>query len=79
MPEIIKDPASTSLQNHFAVIMAPRKSRKRFPAGCVTIYDSEQDALVASDHQNKLIPAVVYGPSKSSEGTQIYYLVRWMS
>ncbi len=78
MPKIIVDPASTSLQNRFALIMAPRKSRKRFPAGCVTIYDTEQEAVDAADHANKLIPAVIYGPSTSSEGTQIYYLVRWL-
>ena len=79
MTKYTVDPASTSLQNRFALIMAPRKSRKRFPAGCVTIYETEQEAVAAADPASKLIPAIVYGPSTSSEGTKIYYLVRWLA
>ena len=79
MPKFTVDPASTSLQHRFALVMAPRKSRKRFPAGCVTIYGTEKEAVAAADAPNNLIPAVVYGPSTSSEGTQIYYLVRWLA
>ena len=79
MAKVTVDPASTSLQNCYAVVHTKRKNRKRFPAGCVTVVEDESAAVSGSDGDNHLYGAVVYGPSKSSEGTQIFYLVRWLT
>jgi hypothetical protein len=73
------DPASTSLDQRYALILSKRRSRNRFPEGCVTIMESGADAISAADNDNNLYAAVVYGPSPSSEGLRIYYLVRWLT
>ena len=78
MPHVIVDPESKSLQERPALIKTPRKSRKRFPEACVTVMESESDALEGSDEAKNLHPAIVYGPSVSSESQRIYYLVRWL-
>ena len=78
MPHVIVDPESTSLQERFALIRTPRKSRKRFPEACVEIVISEEAALQGGNEQQRLHPAIVYGPSVSSESQRIYYLVRWL-
>lgn len=78
MVNIIIDPDSLSLENHFAVIHTPRQSRKRFAESCVTVFPDENSALQACDPGKKRYPAVVYGPSVSSESQRIYYLVKWL-
>ena len=80
MQPIVVDPASASLETRSAVIYTRRKARnKRFPQGCVTLKQCEADAIAAADAARDLYAAVVYGPSKSSEGTHIFYLVRWLT
>ena len=71
------DPQTSVSQERFAVIFTPRKDRKRFPAGCVEIFDTVEEALAAADPANKRHAAQVVGPSKSSEGQYIYYLLKW--
>ena len=78
MPHVIVDPESTSLQERFALIRTPRKSRKRYPEACVEIMATEEEVREAGRQSDKLHPAVVYGPSVSSESQRIYYLVRWL-
>lgn len=78
MPNVIVDPESKSLQERFALIKTPRRGRKRFPEGCVEIVASQASAEAAADPDRNLHPAVVYGPSVSSESQRIYYLVRWL-
>jgi hypothetical protein len=78
MPHVIIDPESRSLAERFALIKSPSRRRARFPEGCVTVVASEADALAGRDETRKLLPAVVYGPSSSSEGQRLYYLVRWL-
>lgn len=78
MPHVIVDPESSSLAERFALIRTPRKSRKRFPEACVEIMRSEEAARSGADDAKKLHPAIVYGPSVSSESQRIYYLVRWL-
>ncbi|AGA90524.1 hypothetical protein Thimo_1750 [Thioflavicoccus mobilis 8321] len=78
MPHVIVDPESRSLAERFALIKSPSRRRARFPEGCVTIVASEVEALAGRDEAHKLLPAIVYGPSKSSEGQRLYYLVRWL-
>ncbi|MGB5733790.1 MAG: hypothetical protein WBM40_05035 [Thiohalocapsa sp.] len=78
MPHVIVDPESKSLAERFALIKSPSRRRARFPEGCVTVVDSQQAAMQGRDETRKLMPAVVYGPSSSSEGQRLYYLVRWL-
>lgn len=78
MPKVIIDPESTSLQERFALIKTPRKSRKRYPAACVEIFESAEEAQAGADNTRNLHAAIVYGPSVSSESQRIYYLVRWL-
>ena len=72
------DPETGVSQERFAVIFTPRQSRKRFPAGCVEIFATREAALQAADPANKRHAARVVGPSKSSEGQFIYYLIAWL-
>ena len=78
MPHVIIDPDSTSLSERYALIKAPSKRRARFPEGCVTVVKSEEEARAGRDPTKRLEPAVVYGPSSSSESQRLYYLVRWL-
>ena len=72
------DPDTKVSIERWAIVYVPKRSRNRFPSGCVTIVESEQDAISQSDKTNKQFPAKVIGPSKSSEGQLIYYLVQWL-
>lgn len=78
MPKIIIDPESRSLEERFALIKSPKRNRARFPAGCVTPVADEFAARAGAEPGRNLYPALVYGPSASSEGQQVYYLVRWL-
>ena len=71
------DPETKLSAERYAVVYVPGRSRNRFPSGCVEIVDSEQTAMEQSDKDNKRFPAIVVGPSKSSEGQIIYYLMQW--
>ena len=65
------------------------KSLHRY-SGCVTlrpdtfaqclgdIVESEELALSSSDETNNRFAAKVLGPSKSSEGQYLYYLIEWL-
>lgn len=72
------DPQTSVSQEHFAVIFTPRTNRKRYPAGCVEVFEDRAAALAAADPGNKRHAARVVGPSKSSEGQFIYYLLNWL-
>ena len=72
------DPETGVSQVRYAVIFTPRQNRKRYPAGCVEIFESMEAAIAAADPANKRHAARVVGPSKSSEGQFIYYLVEWL-
>ncbi|MBK1717527.1 hypothetical protein [Thiocystis violacea] len=78
MPHVIVDPESSSLAERFALIRSPRANRARFPEGCVTLTDDEATAIAGANPERHLRPALVYGPSASSEGQRVYYLVRWL-
>ena len=72
------DPESTASGMHVAVVSVPRRSRNRFAASCVDIMPTAADAIDAADPASKRYPARVSGPSKSSEGQMIYYLLEWL-
>jgi len=78
MPYITLDPESGALGEHFALVKSPRRNRQRYPEGCVTLVETAESALQQADPVKNLHPALVYGPSVSSESQRIYYLVRWL-
>ena len=79
MRGIIPPDPETSVSNmEFAVVHVPRRSRNRFAAGCVEIMATAAAAVDAADPDNKRYAARVSGPSKSSEGQAIYYLLEWL-
>jgi hypothetical protein len=39
---------------------------------------TEAEALAGADAVRNIVPAVVFGPSRSSEGFKLFYLVRWL-
>ena len=43
------DPQTSVSQERYAVIFTPRTDRKRYPAGCVEIFDTVEAALAAAD------------------------------
>lgn len=65
------------VQEQFAVVYAPKK-KKRLSANCVEVVESEAAARAAADPDHNRHAAVVAGPSKSSEGQYLFYLVRWL-
>jgi len=73
------DPETGVSREQIAVVYSPRKSRTRFPAGCVEIVEDSASALAQAAIREKSYAARVLGPSKSSEGQYIYYLVEWLS
>lgn len=72
------DKGSKVSRQRFAVVYVPRRSRNRFSAGAVEVYENETQARNKSDPDNKRFAAIVHGPSKSSEGQLLYYLIEWL-
>ena len=61
------------------VIYSPSgKKRTRFPEGVVEVHASEVDALAHADPDKSRHAAIASGPSRSSEGFKLFYLVRWL-
>ncbi len=69
---------SKSSTIEYAVVYVPKRSRNRFAANCVEIKSCAADALDEADPANKRFAARVSGPSKSSEGQFIFYLIEWL-
>ncbi len=78
MTRIGLDPETNVVKEQFAVVYAPKRQRDRFPATCVQVVESRAAALAQADAKTKHYPAVVLGPSRSSEGYLLYYLVQWL-
>ncbi|MGM0594336.1 MAG: hypothetical protein ACQETD_07350 [Pseudomonadota bacterium] len=74
-----KDAQTDLVNEHYAVIYSPKKSRNRFPDNCVTVYENELEAINAADAEKSLYAAKVIGPSRSSEGFMLYYLAHWLT
>ena len=72
------DPDSQVSEQHWAVVYVPKRSRNRFAASCVEICVDKGAMLEKSSVAKRKFAASVIGPSKSSEGQSIYYLIRWM-
>jgi 4-aminobutyrate aminotransferase-like enzyme len=78
MPRIPFDPDTSVVEEHYAVVYAPRRSRDRFSEGAVELKESAEQAREDADRDHKRFAAVVAGPSRSSEGLRLYYLVEWL-
>jgi len=77
---LISDSESPVVMTGHVVIYAPKRgNRKRFPENCVTQHTSEAEALAAARPDQGYFAAVASGPSRSSEGFRLFYLVRWLS
>ena len=76
--ELISDTESRLVQAAYVVIYAPQRNRKRFPENCVNIQPSEEAARSAANPGQGYHTAVASGPSRSSEGFRLYYLLRWL-
>lgn len=75
---LISDTEAAVVTIRYVVIYAPNRARKRFPEGCVTECGSEAEARAAARPEAGHHAAVASGPSRSSEGFRLYYLVRWL-
>ena len=76
---LISDTQSQVVQTCWVVIYTPQtRRRKRFPENCVTVYPCEADARAAARPKQGYYAAVAHGPSRSSEGFRLFYLVRWL-
>ena len=73
------DPETDVSQEHWAVIYMPGRNRQRYPANCVRLVESEEEARVRGRPAQRLFPARVLGRSQSSEGQEVYYLVEWLA
>ncbi|KPK40223.1 MAG: hypothetical protein AMJ69_03145 [Gammaproteobacteria bacterium SG8_47] len=78
MTRIPLDSDSEVVEEHYAVVFTPRRQRDRFSEQCVEIVESEESARELADPTNKRYAAKVIGPSRSSEGLRLYYLVEWL-
>lgn len=76
---LIGDAEGGIVSPHPVVIYAPGgRGRKRFPESCVTIHSSEAAALAAARPAEGYHAAIASGPSRSSEGFRLFYLLRWL-
>lgn len=78
MKDMFHDPETKIVEQHYALVYAPRRQRGRFPENCVQVVESEAVARAGADSEKKLYAARVIGPSRSSEGLRLYYLDFWL-
>lgn len=72
------DPETSVSSARYAIIRAPNRSRRRFPAGIVEIVEDPEAAIRQAKAEPNCYAAQVLGPSKSSEGQYLYYLIEWL-
>lgn len=72
------DPEGGVSEIHYAVVYVPKRNRSRFAASCVELKANADEALASSNPKNKRFAAKLLGPSKSSEGQYLYYLIEWL-
>lgn len=79
MKGIYLDPDSDVITEQFAVVKAGRRVRGRVPETVVDIVESQAIAIEKSQSDPTLLAAKVIGPSRSSEGLRLYYIVEWLN
>ena len=67
------------VQQQFALVRGVRGKRKRFADNSIEIVASAEDALQQARPAENIHAAEVMGPSRSSEGIFMFYLVRWLT
>ena len=72
------DPDCDIVSECYALIYAPRRQRTRFPENVVQVLASEEETINKATERQKFYPAKVIGPCRSSEGVNVYYLVKWL-
>lgn len=76
---LFTDIESSVVGTSAVVVYSPSgKKRKRFPEGVVEVYASEAEARTHADPDKSRHAAIASGPSRSSEGFKLFYLVRWL-
>ena len=75
---LVTDSEADLVRPRHVVIYAPRRGRRRFPEGCVRLCGSETEARAGARPADGFHAAVASGPSRSSEGFRLFYLVRWL-
>ena len=76
---LFTDIESSVVGTSAVVVFSPSgRKRTRFPEGVVDIYASEAEALAHADPDKSRHAAIASGPSRSSEGFKLFYLVRWL-
>lgn len=75
---LMADSESSLVQTGYVVIYTQQRNRKRFPESCVALHISEAAAREAAKPERGYYAAVASGPSRSSEGLRLFYLVRWL-
>ena len=78
MRGISLDPDAEIVEERYAVVYAPRRTRGRFAEECVQVFESAAAAIAAADASGDRYPARVVGPARSSEGVRLFYLVCWL-
>lgn len=78
LQNIFYDPGGRVVSEHYALIYSPQRKRARFPENCVQLVADEMEARAGADAAKHLHPGRVLGPSRSSEGFRLYYLVEWL-
>lgn len=71
-------PDNPIVKRCFAMIYTPSQRRKRFPENCVTVMPTAEEAIAEAKKSTDMHPAKVMGPSRSSEGFRLYYLIEWL-
>ncbi|MFO7602973.1 MAG: hypothetical protein R6X06_04060 [Gammaproteobacteria bacterium] len=78
MKGIYLDPEATVIGEQFAVVKAGRRKRERVPESVVEVVASQALALERARPEQQLLAARVLGPSRSSEGLRVYYIIEWL-
>ena len=79
MKGIYLDPEAEVIAEQFAVVKAGRRQRDRVPETVVEVVESLEVALDKSQPEQQMFAAKVIGPSRSSEGLRLYYIVEWFN
>jgi hypothetical protein len=77
---LIADTESALVRTGPVVIYSPGgRNRKRFPENCVQVCADEDEARRQARPDAGFHAAIASGPSRSSEGFRLFYLVRWLA
>jgi len=67
------------ITEQFAVAKVGRRQRERVPESMVEIVESWAEAMSKARPERQLYAVKVIGPSRSSEGLCLYYIVEWFN